>query len=118
MLRPIIRTALVLLVLAWALPTVSIFNWVTLLIASIVITILFGLIRPILHVLLLPINIVTLGLFSIVINTLLLYLATYLVPGFTISPMEFSGIYFNQFFSSMFISFLLTFLMSIAKKLI
>ncbi len=118
MFRPIIRTALVLLLLAWLLPTVNILNWVTLLIASIVITILFSLIRPLLNILLLPINIVTLGFFSTVINTLLLYAALYLVPGFTITPMVIFGIYFNQFFSIMLISFALGFLMSVAKKLI
>ncbi len=118
MFRPIVRTALVLLILAWLLPTVGIYNWVTLLIASIVITILFGLIKPILHILLLPINIVTLGFFSAVINTILLYVAMYLVPGFSITPMEVFGVYLNQFLSIMFISFLLGFMMSIAKKII
>lgn len=118
MFRPVIRTALVLLALAWLLPTVNILNWVTLLIASIVITILFSLVRPILNILLLPINIVTLGLFSTIINTGLLYAAMYLVPGFRIEPMLVFGVYFNQFFSIMLISFVLAFLMSIAKKLI
>jgi putative membrane protein len=118
MFRPIIRTALVLILLAWLLPTVNIYNWVTLLIASIVITILFSLVKPVLSILLLPINIVTMGFFSTILNTLLLYTATYLVPGFRIEAMELFGVYFNQFFSIMIISFALAFMMSIAKKLI
>lgn len=118
MFRPIIRTALVLLLLAWLLPTVNIYNWVTLLIASIVITILFGLIRPVLNVLLLPINIVTLGFFSTILNTLLLYAAMYIVPGFSITPMTLFGMYLNQFFSIMLISFVIGFMMSVAKKII
>ncbi len=115
MLRPIVRTALTLFLLAWLLPTVSFSNWVTLVIASIVVTILYGLIRPILKIFFLPINIVTLGLFSAVLNTLLLYLAIYLVPGFEITAMKIFGIHFNQFFSVMFISVLIGFLQSFVK---
>ena len=118
MLRPIVRSILVLFVLAWLVPTVNIYNWVTLLIASLVITILFSLVRPVLSVLLLPINIVTLGIFSSILNTMLLYAAMYLVPGFRIEAMQVMGISFNQFFSVMLISFVLGFMMSIAKKII
>ena len=41
-------------------------------------------IRPILIILTLPITILTLGLFSLVINALLVLLASYLVPGFSV----------------------------------
>ena len=41
-------------------------------------------VKPILSILTLPITIITLGLFSFVINVALLYLAAYLVPGFFI----------------------------------
>lgn len=115
MLRPIIRTAISLFLLAWLLPTVDVYNWVTLLIASIVVAFLYGIVRPILKVLLLPINIITLGLFSAVLNTLLLYVAMYIVPGFTITPMLIFGVYLNQFFSIMLISVLLGFLNPLLK---
>ena len=55
------------------------------LIAAIVIGALNLFIRPILVVLTLPINILTLGLFSIVINALLILLANVLVPGFSVA---------------------------------
>ena len=42
-------------------------------------------IRPILVVLTLPITILTLGLFTLVINALLVMLAAYLVPGFSVA---------------------------------
>lgn len=115
MLRPFVRTAIVLFTLAWVLPTVSFYNWLTLIIASVVVTILFQLIKPILNVLLLPVNVITLGLFSSVINTILLYVAMYLVPGFTITPMIVLGIHLNQFFSVMFISVLIGFLQPLVK---
>jgi len=42
-------------------------------------------IRPILVVLTLPITILTLGLFTLVINAILVMLAAYLVPGFGVA---------------------------------
>ncbi len=55
------------------------------LIAAIVLGALNLFIRPILLVLTLPINILTLGLFSLVVNAILVLLASYLVPGFAIA---------------------------------
>lgn len=43
------------------------------------------LVRPLIFILTLPINILTLGLFSLVINALLVMLASVIVPGFVIS---------------------------------
>lgn len=51
--------------------------------------------RPIINLLTLPLNIVTLGLFSLVVNALLIMLAGMLVPGFTVDgfwPAFFFGI--------------------------
>ncbi|MFZ2500533.1 MAG: phage holin family protein [Minisyncoccia bacterium] len=49
--------------------------------------------RPILIVLTLPITVLTLGLFSLVINALLVMLTAYLVPGFSIAGF-WSALYF------------------------
>jgi len=54
-------------------------------IAAVVLGALNLLIRPILLVLTLPITILTLGLFSLVINALLVMLATLIVPGFVVT---------------------------------
>ncbi len=54
------------------------------LIAAVVLGALNLIIRPILILLTLPINILTLGLFSLVINALLVLLASFLVPGFIV----------------------------------
>lgn len=51
--------------------------------------------RPIINLLTLPLNIVTLGLFSLIVNALLIMLAGMLVPGFTVDgfwPAFFFGI--------------------------
>jgi uncharacterized membrane protein YvlD (DUF360 family) len=44
------------------------------------------LLKPVLKVLLLPVNILTLGLFRIVINTVGLYLAVFLLGDFIVNP--------------------------------
>lgn len=54
------------------------------LIAAVVLGALNLFIRPILVILTLPINILTLGLFSLVINALIVMLASSLVPGFAV----------------------------------
>jgi len=111
--NPIITTVVTLFILAWALPTVAYGDWITLIIAAVVLAFLQKIIRPILNILLLPVNIVTLGFFSLVINVGLLWLATYLVPGFSIEAMTLFGVQFNQFFSLLVVSFLISFLQSV-----
>ncbi|MGH7175718.1 MAG: phage holin family protein, partial [Minisyncoccia bacterium] len=55
------------------------------LIAAVVIGILNLLIKPIIFLLTLPLTLLTLGLFSLVINALLVWLASAIVPGFVIA---------------------------------
>ncbi|MBP7842482.1 phage holin family protein [Candidatus Woesebacteria bacterium] len=118
MLRAILITAFSLGILSWALPTVGFSSLVTLIIASIVITILYSLVRPVLKLLFLPINIITLGLFSGFINIFLLWLATYLVPGFHIQEMIVFGTHLSQFWSLVFVSILLGFVHSTISKIL
>lgn len=55
------------------------------LIAAVVLGALNLFVRPILAILTLPITILTLGLFSLVINAALVMLASYVVPGFSVA---------------------------------
>jgi len=76
--------ALAILVAAYIVPNVI----VTLpgaLIAAVVLGALNLFIRPLLLVLTLPITLLTLGLFSLVINALLVMLAALVVPGFAVA---------------------------------
>jgi putative membrane protein len=75
----------------------------TLLKATIVLTIFELLLKPILKLLLLPINILTLGTFRIIINTLGLYLVLAFVPGFMIN-----NFYLSNYHALGFMSVLLT----------
>ena len=112
LLKPILVSIVTIFILSWYLPTVSYLNWTTLILAGVVLTLLQKIARPILNLLFLPINVVTLGFFSVVINVFLIWLATYLVPGFVIEPMVLLGVHLNTFFSLLFISILLGLLQS------
>lgn len=52
-------------------------------------------VRPLVNLLLLPINILTLGAFRWVVNVISLYLLTLIIPGFAISGFAFSGFAFQ-----------------------
>lgn len=60
-------------------------NFTAALIAALVLGIVNAFIRPIVLLLTLPINILTLGLFTLVINTLMLYIVAAVVPSFVIT---------------------------------
>jgi putative membrane protein len=69
---------------AYLIPGASV-TLVGALVLAVILALLNLLIRPIIFVLTLPINFVTLGLFSLVINAFLVWLAAYIVPGFSVS---------------------------------
>lgn len=71
---------------ALVLPGIHIqpFSWVTLLLLGLVIGVIDAIVRPVVSFLSLPLTILTLGLFQLVLNALLLYLASLVVPAFKI----------------------------------
>lgn len=76
--------ALILLLTAYFVPGFRIESFWTALIVVLVIGLLNIFLKPLLLFLTLPINILTLGLFTFVVNAVLLYIATVFVPGFRI----------------------------------
>jgi putative membrane protein len=66
------------------LPGVLLTGFVSALIVSLVLGLVNAFIKPFLVLITLPINILTLGLFTLVINALLIMLVSYLVPGFKV----------------------------------
>jgi len=78
-------TSLFILILPYIIKGVKVTNFLTALLVSLVLGILNVIIKPILILLTLPINILTLGLFTFVINGLMVLLVTQLVPGFEIA---------------------------------
>lgn len=77
-------SALVIIIAAYVLPGVHVAGFMAALWVALVLGILNALLKPILILLTLPINILTLGLFTLVINALLIVLVTKLVPGFRV----------------------------------
>lgn len=69
-------------VTAYILPGVKVDGWTTALILAIVMGLINAFIRPLLLLLTLPINILTLGLFTFVVIALCVLLASAIVPGF------------------------------------
>lgn len=64
--------------------------------------------KPLVKILLLPISILTLGLIRIVINTLGLYLAAFLVPAFTVSSFVIYGWHLTGFWAYLGTSFFIS----------
>ncbi len=73
--------ALAIMFTGWIIPGITISNFTTALVAAVVIALINLGIKPVLVFLTLPINILTLGIFILVINALLFMFMAYLVPG-------------------------------------
>lgn len=88
----------------------------TFLLGGLALTLLLVLLKPVLNLLALPFNILTLGFFSFISNIIIFYLLTVLVTGISISSFMFPGIsyfgfvipqiYFNTLFAFLIVSFL------------
>ena len=80
-----ILNALALLLVTRVVPGVAIDDFYSALVVALVLGIVNALIRPILVFLTLPINLLTLGLFTLVINALLFWFVSTLVKGFEVA---------------------------------
>ncbi len=81
----LIINALVLLLAAYLLNGVEVTSFYAALITAIVLGLVNAVIRPVLILLTLPINILTLGLFTLVINGLLILFVASFIDGFSVS---------------------------------
>jgi len=113
MIRALINTVITLGILAFFFPNVNFSDWTTIFIAGIVLTLVNFIVKPILKLLTLPINIITFGLFAGVINIGLLWLVTWLVPGFEIKPMVVGDIQFGYIGTLIAISIIISLIQSL-----
>ena len=98
-LRWVINAGLLMLI-PYVVPGVEVKNFGTALVAALVLAFVNAIIKPILILLTLPINILTLGLFILVINGLMFWLVSGVVTGFYISgfwPAFFAALAFSIF---------------------
>jgi len=85
MLIQLLVSAIAFYVTAYLVPGFTISGWQVSIIISIVWGLLTLLIKPLLILLTLPVNVLTLGLFTFVINAILLLLMDKIVSGFSVS---------------------------------
>lgn len=78
-------SALALILVAYLVPGITVVSFYTALIASLILGLVNALVRPLLILLTLPVNILTLGLFTLVINALMFMLASSIVKGFNVA---------------------------------
>ena len=81
----ILTTAAALLLVAYLVPGFVVASFYTALIVAVVLGLVNLIIKPIVILLTLPINILTLGLFTFVINALLLWFVASFIDGFEIA---------------------------------
>jgi putative membrane protein len=84
MIVKLLVNALAVMVTAYLLPGVKLDGYFAAVVVSIVLGILNSVVKPLLHLFALPITILTLGLFSIVINAFVIMLADWMVRGFQV----------------------------------
>jgi putative membrane protein len=94
--------------LAYILPGITIKDFSTAMVVVIALSICNMFIKPIIIFFTLPITIVTLGLFLLVINVIIINIADFFIPGFQV----------NGFFNALIFSFFLSALNSFTGKLI
>ncbi len=77
-----ILNAVALLAVTWLLPSIRLDGFGSALIAALVLGFINTLVRPVLTILTLPLTVLTLGIFYLVLNALLFWLASALLSGF------------------------------------
>ncbi len=73
--------ALALIFTAWVIPGIEVSSFWSAMFACVIIALINTFVKPVLQLVTLPINFLTVGLFSFVLNALLLMLAGWITPG-------------------------------------
>ena len=106
----ILLSALAVVILSKILPGVWVVSYMTAIIVAVVLSLLNLIVRPILVILTLPVTILTLGLFLLVINVIIILLTDNLIDGFAVDSIWWALLF------SLLLSFLQAILFSILKK--
>lgn len=81
----ILLSAIAVFVLAHVLPGIGVSSYVSAILVAVVLGFLNTIVRPVLVLLTIPVTIVTLGLFLLVINAIMVMLAGYFISGFSVA---------------------------------
>ncbi len=82
MIKKLILQSVAVFVVAWLMDSITLDPWYVSVVVAVVLGLINALIRPFVALVTLPINVYTLGLFSLVINAVMVLLCDCLVPGF------------------------------------
>ena len=102
--------ALAVMFIAGILPGISVDNFLSAILVAVVLGLINVFIKPILLLITLPINFLTLGIFTLVLNALLLMLAGYVTPGFEVDG------FWSAFFGALILSILSAGINNFSKK--
>ncbi len=80
----LVLSGLAVVVGAYILPGVNVDGFLTAVVVAVILALLNVTIKPLLVILTIPLTVVTLGLFLLVINSLIILLADWIVPGFEV----------------------------------
>ncbi len=104
----LIVSALAVFIVAHILPGVSLTNYFSAILVAIVLAFLNTVIKPILTLLTIPVTVITLGLFLLVINAIIILFADKIVSGFSV----------NGFWTALFFSLILSFITGILNMIL
>lgn len=112
-----IVTALAVAAAIWLVPGIDIIGgndaWVGIAIFALILSLINISIKPLLQILSLPVTVITLGLFYLIVNTFLLYLAAWLA-----NSLFGTGIYIEGFFSAFLASIVISIVSAIVNAII
>ena len=81
----LLLSAVAVVIGAYVIPGVTVNGYVTALIVALIMSLLNVTVKPLLTILTIPITILTLGLFLLVINVIMIYITDALISGFSVS---------------------------------
>lgn len=103
----ILISSLAVMVSAWLLPFVSVDDYFTGIAVALILSFLNAVLKPLLVILTLPVTVVTLGLFLLVINAIIILITNSLLDGFHV----------GGFWSALFFSLILSFVTSVFERM-
>ena len=104
----ILLSALAVVILAKILPGIGVDSYTTAIIVAVVLSLLNFVVKPLLVILTLPVTVLTLGLFLLIINALIILMADSLIDGFQVQSIWWALLFslLLSFLQSIFYSFL------------
>jgi putative membrane protein len=81
----LLLNAVAVVITAYILPGVHVESFITAIVVAVILGIANAILKPILFVLTLPVNVLTLGLFTFILNGFIILLVSALVPGFKVN---------------------------------